>query len=247
MSITGYVGANGSGKTLLAVEAAMKRAVRTGRPLYSTVPIDGYVARGWVVKWVPAFRVRLPVWVSRGKVRVVSKPLESWSQFLALEDADVLLDEVSALASSRDTMGLPLDVVIALQTLRHRDVTVTWTAPGWMRADVLLREVTADTYEVVPRSFRAVGGQAWANTYLSVVRRFSGSEESGDKKPTHKLSGRLVRLAGRCSFGAYPSRHIVVRLSEYVSVIHETCGLEIKRAKYCTCGAKAPAPKRPPR
>jgi len=118
--ITAYVGANGSGKSLLAVSDAIDETLRMpGRPLYSTVPIDYDSKRG----------------------SVHSIPITSWQQLLDLDGGHVLLDEVATLASSRETNSLPPEVLAWMGSLRHTDTTLAWTAPAWARADVVLRGV----------------------------------------------------------------------------------------------------------
>lgn len=54
----------------------------------------------------------------------------------------MLLDEVTGVASSRETHALPAPVVNFLMQLRRREVQLRWTAPNWARADKVIREVT---------------------------------------------------------------------------------------------------------
>jgi hypothetical protein len=68
--------------------------------------------------------------------------LSSWAQLLDVQHADILFDEVSAIASARDTESLPPQIATLLQQLRKRDLILRWTAPSWQRADRILRETT---------------------------------------------------------------------------------------------------------
>lgn len=139
--IRAFIGANGSGKTLLAV-GDLVPSLDAGRPVLSAVRLlDGRAAQG-----DPCVNPRCdtddhgtdehwpshPAWI----------PLRHLTQLLDLWSADVLLDEVGALVSSRESASMPFQVATLLQQLRKRDLTLTWTAPSWARADKILREVT---------------------------------------------------------------------------------------------------------
>jgi hypothetical protein len=117
--IAAYVGANGSGKTLAMVHDTLP-SLYEHRTIYTTVPLtfpDGTIPDNVVL-------------------------LHDWSQILNAQHADILLDEVSAICSSRDTDALPPQVATLLQQLRKRDLVLRWTAPNWARADRILRETT---------------------------------------------------------------------------------------------------------
>jgi hypothetical protein len=53
-----------------------------------------------------------------------------------------VFDEVTGIAGSRESMGLPVAVQAILQQLRKRDVHLMWTAPNWERADSIIRGCT---------------------------------------------------------------------------------------------------------
>lgn len=119
MPISAYVGSNGSGKTLCMVHDVLP-SLFSGRDIYTTCPLH------------------LPDGTVPPNVHI----LTSWRQILDAEHADILLDEVSAICSSRDIQALPPQVATILQQLRKRDLTLRWTAPSWSRADRMLRETT---------------------------------------------------------------------------------------------------------
>lgn len=66
--------------------------------------------------------------------------LTDWKQLLDAEHCDVLMDEVTGVASSRESASMPPQVANFLVQLRRRDVVLRWTAPNWARADVVIRE-----------------------------------------------------------------------------------------------------------
>ena len=71
-----------------------------------------------------------PLWV----------PLKVWDQVLEARGMDLLLDEVTGAASSRESASLPAAIANKLVQLRRNDVVVRWSAPSWGRADKIIRE-----------------------------------------------------------------------------------------------------------
>lgn len=133
--IHGYVGPNGSGKTAYMVWDTLP-SLEAGRTVLSTVrlldynnprPCEGCDAPGHALGHQQAH----PLWV----------PFTDWGQLL--DDADhwdVLMDEVTGVASSRESQGMPAPVANRLVQLRRKDVIVRWSAPSWARADKIIRE-----------------------------------------------------------------------------------------------------------
>lgn len=117
--ISAYIGSNGSGKTLCMVHDTLP-SLYQGRKIFTTVPIT----------W--------PDGTTPDNVEI----LHDWQQILDAEHADILLDEVSSIASSRESEALPPQIATMLQQLRKRDLVLRWTAPSWSRADKILRETT---------------------------------------------------------------------------------------------------------
>ena len=105
-----------------------------------------------------------PLWV----------PFREWSQLLEAEKCDVLMDEVTGVASSRESNGMPAAVANTLVQMRRADVTVLWTAPSWARADKIIRECSqAVTYCVgfcAKRSGDA--DRVWRNRRLARWRTY---------------------------------------------------------------------------
>lgn len=115
-SIGAYVGANGHGKTLGALVYDVLPAAKAGLPILSTVAL------------------KLPT----------CRRLNSWLDLWGFHDGLVFLDDVSAQLPSRQSQSVPAQLMMKLNTLRHDNVRVIWTAPAWGRADVALREVTQE-------------------------------------------------------------------------------------------------------
>lgn len=135
--IHAYVGANGGGKSAAAVWDTLP-TLTAGRPVLSTVrlldfdnprdcegcELEGHDRDGQIH---PAAH---PLWI----------PFTDWQQLLDAERCDVIMDEVTGVASSRDSHSMPSVVANFLVQLRRRDVVLRWTAPSWARADKIIRE-----------------------------------------------------------------------------------------------------------
>jgi Zonular occludens toxin (Zot) len=136
--ISAFIGANGSGKSLMAVES-LRHTLAEGRPVLSAVRLLDPLAVECVHPLCDAedhgqegHAASHPGWV----------PLRSMAQLLDFAGGDIFLDEVGALVSSRESASLPPQIAALLQQLRKRDSRLVWTAPSWARADKILREVT---------------------------------------------------------------------------------------------------------
>lgn len=222
-AITAYIGPNGSGKTLGAVSDCIEWADRLERDVYSVVPIE----------WRARSRFR-----SKSGVLRKSHPIESLEQLRELREVEILLDEIVSSMSSRETSSLPPKMVLAINTLRHVDVGLYWTAPSWMRADVLLREVTGTVYVYRPIWQRSVPGQRWPRTHWSVRHRYDGTLDQGGRLPRHSAGlGRLVRIASMRGFGCYPPRNPDLERVQGAGRYCAVCGGVRPRAvEKCTCG-----------
>lgn len=174
--ICGFTGINGAGKTLVAVDAAI-HDMTLGRDVYSTVPIEYGPHR--------------------------SKPILSLRQLLHIESATILLDDVSVIFSSRSTHSVPQEIVTLLQVLRHRDLTVLWTAPEWMRADSLLRGVTQGLVNVVPLLRRADNSTPWPSPRLVYIGLMDTSTGKADATPTRVLRRRAFIPSMTAAWGSY--------------------------------------------
>lgn len=118
--IHAYVGPNGGGKSLCMVLDALP-TLASGRQVVSTVRLLDPETGG-----------PHPLWV----------PLDSFKTLLEAEHCRVQLDEVTGVASSRESAGMPAAIANRLVQLRRADVDLAWTAPSWARADKLIRECT---------------------------------------------------------------------------------------------------------
>ena len=129
LPIHAYIGGNGAGKTLAMV--------------LDTLPTlaAGRTVLGTVVLLDPDTGKPHPQW----------EPLDEPAKLVDAYQCDVLLDEVSGVASSRASSDMPNIIENNLQQLRRGDVCIRWTAPSWKRADTIIRECSQGV--TVCRSF----------------------------------------------------------------------------------------------
>ncbi len=122
-SIRGYVGKNGGGKTLAMIEEVALPSLARGRPVYSTVRVGSPDGTDWFENCYP---------------------LVNLAQLLTVERCAVLIDEITSSFPARQAMVLPPDAQRLSNQLRKGDIEFAWTAPNWMRADKMFREVTQE-------------------------------------------------------------------------------------------------------
>lgn len=148
--ITGFVGVNGSGKSLSAVAFALTDFEKRGRPLVTNIA-------GIAVDHVHV------------------EGVEELPDLLAeLGTCNVVLDEAGAMFSSRDT-GRNKAFEKTVQQLRKYDARLLWTAPAFARADKILREVTFTAVLCQSLWKRSEKGKAWPSTRLVLQKSFDVS------------------------------------------------------------------------
>lgn len=170
--------------------------------------------------------------------------LEKWQQILEAEHCDVLLDEVMGVASARDSGGLPGEVAMLLQKLRHFDITLRFTSPRFGAAHIDLRSVVKAVTSC--RGFMPVkkSGMAWAANRLANWRTFS-TEDFEDKSPSQaqrdrtKVRAKIVAWCwapGSRMFAAYDTLGVVSVLAKTTpSGTCSVCGGR-RRIHQCACG-----------
>lgn len=230
-SIHGYTGSNGGGKTMCAVYDSLP-TLAAGRPIVSTCRILD-----------PATGLPHPLWV----------PLDDFRLLLELSFCDVILDEVTGVASSRDSAGMPSAVLNALMQLRKVDVTVRWTTPNWKRADTGIREVTqglTTAIGLMPSTQRVVSEDGlerrWRPRRAFLWRTYDAKnfdEWTTAKERSSSKSHRIRPVARQVMWGpgslvreCYDTYETAITLG----VVSESglcmdCGGK-RRARQCSCG-----------
>lgn len=137
-SIRAYIGPNGSGKSALMVMDVLP--VLDGQTWQCENPGHLHTQRGEVEG---LRRVLSTVQLLQGgEPHPLCDRLTEWSQVLEAEHTDILFDEVTGIAGSRESMGMPVVVQNKLNQLRRADTPMSWSAPSWARADSIIRSCT---------------------------------------------------------------------------------------------------------
>lgn len=159
--IIGYIGDNGSGKTLTAVRDTLP-SLLSGRPVVSTTPLFDPCA--------PSSRSLHPLY----------RPLVSWRDVPTMRNCDLLLDEVQSVANSRLSTSIPPQLLTAFLQLRKQGVVLRWTTTHWARIDTALREVTKAA--VICNSMfaaKSAGADGWRPKKVFAVRLVDAASLDG--------------------------------------------------------------------
>lgn len=208
--IHGYFGGNGSGKSWCAILDCMA-ALDAGYPVLSTVRLLDYTkprdCPGGITCDAPESHVRdvtrTELWPTdpddpdspRMRVQVptgekfthrAAHPLyikwTNYQQFLDFEDGEVLGDEVTSWASSRESSSLPAPVLNKLMQLRKCGISLRYTTPSFSRTDKGLREVTRAATVMESRWAKPARPQPgrppslWKERRLFIARTFDAME-----------------------------------------------------------------------
>lgn len=177
--IVGVVGPNGAGKTAWAVAKARKLAKKKNVPIYANLAGDGITLVG------------------------------SFDELLPLRNCIVILDEVLAVAGSREAQSLPASVQLWLTTLRHSNIALFWTSPAYDRADLILREVTREAVQIAPLFVTWPKSESlWPTTRYSFVITRKGGHDGPSGFPSVGMF-HLTPLFG--TFGSTDDANVLER------------------------------------
>lgn len=208
--IHAYVGPNGTGKTCVMVHDTIT-SLEWGRPVLSTVRLldyrnprpcpggrwcdnpDAHEIERVTFDLVPAdddpdaplirTEVRTGIWDVHRAAHPLYVRFTSYQQLLEAKSMDVLMDEVTGIASSRDSMsGMPTQVANMLVQLRRRNVVLRWSAPAWGRADKIIREVSQAVTLTSARAAKKAPARPgepprlWRERRLFIAKTFAGDQ-----------------------------------------------------------------------
>ena len=228
MEIRAYVGPNGSFKSATAVMDLIPtlRGViwKCDEPDHMHTKLGVFSGYRLVLS-----TVKICVPGTNGEVdHPLYRRLDDWRMFMGAEHCDLLLDEVTGIANSRDSMSLPRQVQVKLDQLRKADCTMSFTAPSFQRADATLRTTARGITDC--RGYFSVHDKgetvsAWQRRRLARVRTFSAfdmeefSAGAGrqDKKKQYRLRAEIRQYwwgPGSEVFESYSSKGAVARLGQ---------------------------------
>lgn len=96
--------------------------------------------------------------------------VRNFDELLLLRDCVLLVDEVTAVASSRQFASLTPEALLFFQTLRHSNIGLIWTAPTFDRCDLALRSLTLYWTHLSAVITSIPKNGIWANTHVSFTR-----------------------------------------------------------------------------
>jgi hypothetical protein len=174
--IHAFVGPNGGGKSLAMVHSTLETL--DGIPWECDNPAHAHTQNGVTAGMRRVLSTVQLLDPATGEPHPLCDLFTDYRQLLDLEHADCLMDEVTGVASARQSQGLPAQVENLLVQLRRRDVVLRWTSPDFARADKVMREVTQlVTYcsgsMPAPRS---ADGRLWRERRLFKWTSFSGAD-----------------------------------------------------------------------
>lgn len=155
--------AAGSARTGVRVITAVTGLNGAGKTAFAVGILDRYRRRG--------IRTAANIGVEGAEL------VTSFEQMMSLRDCVLLVDEVTAVASSRQAMSLTPEALLFFQTLRHANVGCVYTCPTIERADIALRSLTLKWVALSPLVTTMPRGGIWRNTRVSLVR--SGRPQEG--------------------------------------------------------------------
>jgi len=202
--IHAYLGTgNGSGKSFLMVYDTLP-SLEFGRPVLSTVRLLDYKNPRpcedptCTFPGHPKHQAAHPLWI----------PFKDYQQLLDAQDCDILMDEVTGVASSREYQSMPVQVANFLVQLRRRNCTLRWSSTNWARADVIIREVTQAATLVTPHmplKRPTVPGEPpslWSDKRLFIARTYDAAllddfdARGADASPQHNIWQAVWRPGG---------------------------------------------------
>lgn len=139
LAIHGYVGANGSGKSLLVAQDTLRTLQGISWACDNADHL--HTAQG-ITSGTRRVLSTMPFITPSGKPHPLYEALTDYSQLLMAEHCDLILDEVGGAVASSTSDDLPNGVKAKLQELRRSEVVCRWTAPSWSRASKVLRETS---------------------------------------------------------------------------------------------------------
>lgn len=210
-AITGYVGLNGSGKSLAIMQQRVLPAFRAGQPVLSNIPLYPNRVLGYDMR--------------RYELLTSLHQLEE-----APRGSLIVLDDISAVFPSRGWESMPAGTHALLQQLRKLGCELCWSAPTWERVDVTIRELTFDV--VVCRALWRKGG-VWGRARFVMWSHFEVSAYLANTQ--RSAPGTVRRVMAVKAKGLYDSLATVEALSHLDgSGVCIRCGGQRKRQP-CSC------------
>jgi hypothetical protein len=248
MPIRAYVGPNGSFKSATAILDLLPTL--RGDIWECSEPDHVHTKMGITRGYRAVLSTVIITHPGTGEPHPLYRRLDDWRMVINAEHCELVFDEVTGIANSRDSMSLPRQVQVILDQLRKRDVTLSITAPSFQRMDSTLRTTCQGitdcrSYMSEPRE-KGVRVSAWRRKRLARVRTFSAVDmeefKAGagrhDRQKNYRLKPAIRQYwwgPGSEVFVSYSSKGAVARLGQASDAgLCLDCGGR-RVAPKCTC------------
>lgn len=204
--IVGLIGPNGGGKTLALM--VFTASTRAGTWWECDLPFHEHTKAG-VTAGYRRMLSTVPILDDDGNEHPLYERFDDFQQLVDIEHADVYMDEVVTVASSRESARMDPRVLVKLNQLRKDDIFLYWTAPNLARADKSIREVTKALVEC--RSFSPApatdNGPRWRSKRIFKFAIYDSIEfetwTAGKKESVKPLRVLWFNGVGSAAFRAY--------------------------------------------
>lgn len=242
--IAAFVGPNGGGKTLsmIATSSPTRAGIR-----WQCDNLDHRHTQEGVTEGLRLMLSTVPILDGHGKPHPLYVPFTDFQQLVDVEHADVYMDEVTSVASSRESQRMDARVLNKLVQLRKADVVLFWTAPNWARADKVMREVTQIVVECrgfFPARPKGVGTSAaiWAPKRVFVFRTYDAMEfeewSAAKREKVAAINVQWFKGVGSEAFTAYDTLGSVSMVASITP--EDTCTVCEGRITRHVCKGHAP-------
>lgn len=155
-----------------------------------------------------------------------SELVRNFDQLLELRDCVLLIDEVTAVASSRQFASLTPEALLFFQTLRHSNIGLIWTAPTYDRCDLALRSLTLYWIHLAPLIKSIPKGGIWANTHVSFTQSGRPHEGVDGAKMFAPLPGLYRPARHHAVYDSFADVDLFTRSQQFPSRC-PSCGLSL--------------------
>lgn len=152
--------------------------------------------------------------------------VRNFDELLTLRNCVLLVDEVTAVASSRQFASLTPEALLFFQTLRHSNIGLIWTAPTFDRCDLALRSLTLDWVHLTGVIRTRPRGGIWSNTHVSFVQTGKPVEGMDGPRMAGTLPGLYLPARHHAVYDSYADVDLFTRTEKFPSRCRG-CGLSI--------------------
>lgn len=167
-----------------------------------------------------------------------AKLVRNFDDLMELRDCVLLIDEVTAVASSRQFASLTPEALLFFQTLRHSNIGLIWTAPTYDRCDLALRSLTLYWVHMAALITTIPKGGIWANTHVSFKRSgrpIEGGEDGKGAKMLAPLPGLYLPARHHAVYDSFADVDLFTRQQRFPTKCPNCgIGLDYGRMKVAT-------------